>query len=52
MNNLWPKHCFKIPERQTKTFIQKIDPLIDFTEVKVVLDVGSRDGYVALEFRE
>jgi len=52
VNNLWPKNIFSIPERQTKLFIQEIDPYLDFNTVKLALDIGSRDGYVAMEFRE
>ena len=43
---------FRIPERQTKLVIQEIDPYLDFSAVKLALDVGSRDGFVAMEFRE
>jgi FkbM family methyltransferase len=33
-------------------FIHEIDPYLNFFAVKLALDVGSRDGYVAMEFRE
>jgi FkbM family methyltransferase len=52
VNNLWPKPVFRIPERQTKLFAHEIDPYLDFSAVKLALDVGSRDGFVAMEFRE